>query len=603
MNSNHRGAPKVRERSGRAFTLWRALKASLGIKTPFSIFVALLGFPLAFLPVWIASALSELTNEVQAMFDAGAANGERVITSLVSLMALLVLQLLFQYANSVTASADSLRIYRYIKEKIIDISCRASYKYIENYDDFKSRVQFVKTYAGESVAASMQKVLLIIQMLITFISIVISLSRVSAWIVLILLASSVPSVLLARKQSDETYRRRAKWTDESRYSMHLSYTIASDVAIDEIRSMGLFPYLRDKWRAASDRFIQDKSALTQKHVATNAIADVLRNSVYVAVLLIIANMIFEYAALGLGIFTLTISLASQLQNVTARLLTAGVQFSTDIKYMEDFFALDELELEPEGGAPLECHDIEFNNVSFTYPGGERPAINGVAITIRHGEKIAIVGENGSGKTTLINLLCGILQPDQGEITIGGYKYADNPYGVRRDVSIVVQDFARYEATLRENITIADIEKQSDDESICALSKLTWLSEVIAEQSHGLDETIGMASEAGNDLSGGQWQKVAITRALYKDCAEILILDEPTSALDPIAESELYSQFAKLTGQKTAILISHRLGIVKNVDRILCFKEGALIEAGTHEELMRLNGHYAKMYRAQVRWYV
>lgn len=224
------------------------------------------------------------------------------------------------------------------------------------------------------------------------------------------------------------------------------------------------------------------------------------------------------------------------------------------------------------------------------------------LTIHKGEKVAIVGENGSGKTTFINLLCGMFEPQTGSIKMNGKDIAQQGSKVKNSISVVFQDFAHYEDTLRNNICISDKSRRSTDEEIEKLAKDLHTDEVIESLPNGLNEQIGTFNRTARELSGGQWQKVSIMRAAYRNNTNIMILDEPTSALDPIAETSLYRDFEKITGNRTTLLISHRLGITSVVQRILVFKEGRLIEQGTHEELMRKKGYYASLYQAQAQWY-
>ena len=195
------------------------------------------------------------------------------------------------------------------------------------------------------------------------------------------------------------------------------------------------------------------------------------------------------------------------------------------------------------------------------------------------------------------------EPKEGSVKIGGKNVHDELSRTRRTISAAFQDFAQYEATIRENITISAPHKTANDGELLTLSARTGAKKIIDEQENGLDEMIGSFSLHGNNLSGGQWQKLAITRCAYRDDAKIMILDEPTAALDPIAEADLYRNFAELTGDRTTILISHRLGITRLVDRILVFDDGRIVEDGDHDTLIKKNGLYAKMYEAQARWYM
>lgn len=318
--------------------------------------------------------------------------------------------------------------------------------------------------------------------------------------------------------------------------------------------------------------------------------------------------IYHNPARGLGTFMLVISSAGQLQSITTTLLVHAVSIFSDVKYIEDFFRLLEMERESEDADvgdkenAYERVDIAFEDVNFTYPNNINKALDGITVKIRQGEKIAIVGANGSGKSTFISLLCGFYQPDSGNISINGLDIMKNLKKLRRSISVIFQKFCQYQDTLRNNITISAPVQSQEDSKVLNLARNTGADEVIRNQKNSLDEMVGIFSDTGNNLSGGQWQKIAITRALYRENACVYILDEPTAALDPLAEANIYRNFRQLTGDKTTILISHRLGITSVVDRILVFDKGRIVEDGSHTELMAQDGLYAKMYRAQARWY-
>ena len=244
--------------------------------------------------------------------------------------------------------------------------------------------------------------------------------------------------------------------------------------------------------------------------------------------------------------------------------------------------------------------IYVKDLSKTF--GENQVISHIDAHIEQGEKVVIVGPSGSGKSTFISLLTGMFTPDQGKVKIGGMDMEEHKRMLRRSISVIFQDFAHYEASLRENITVSDAGRRLPDDEILDMAKQIHVEDVILEQPGGLDGMLGHLSQRGNTLSGGQWQKIALLRALYRAQAKILILDEPTAALDPVAETRLYRDFSRLTGEKTALLISHRLGITRLADRILFFKDGRIIEDGSHQELMAKRGDYYAMYQAQAKWY-
>lgn len=582
----------------------KSLKISLKTKSTFSIIVSVAGFAAAFLPVLISNTLKKFTDLIQAMATTNQKNLSAVFIMFAMLAAFFILQAVFNFLQSYTTGIDTVRTNKYIRKTILKCTCEVKYKYIENYDNFKQKIAFIDTYAGNRVAGSMQNIIIWIQNIITFMSIFYVLVGVNAWIVFILLITCIPSVILAYKHNDKMYIYNTKWIKEGTMIVHYFFICIGLNAMAEVRHWRIYDYLKTRWREIADSYLTKKNNITKKHVFYNSIADVLKNIVYIGVLLIAAYEIYKKPSIGLGIFMLIFTLSGQLQDVTSRLLIGVAQFGSDIYYMKDFFEFEKLEKDiiDKNAVPAENATIEFKNVDFTYPNSTNKVLKNINVTIHNGEKIAIVGENGSGKSTFVNLICGMYEPDSGVIEMNGKNIQDNLTEVRRSISAVCQDFGHYEATIKENITVSDYKRNVSDAEIYDLAKKTDLYDVIKSQPDKLNEEIGMFSKNGNNLSGGQWQKLAITRAAYRSNAKIMILDEPTAALDPIAETRLYKNFANLTKDKTTLFISHRLGITSIVDRILVFKDGEILEDGSHNELMKNNGYYAKMYRAQAQWY-
>ena len=582
----------------------KALKISIKTKSPGSIVISLLGFPMAFLPSLTMLTYEKFANHVQTLSDTGQNYLTKTLMVFLLLSALYIVQLVFNSLVGYFARKDAISIRRYMKEKILRTTCDVRYKYIENYDNFKERIRFADTNAGQRVAGSMQTTIQWLQNIITFVSLIVVLLKVSVWIAVVLIAACIPAVILSYYQKDEEYRGKTLWLLESLMACTYFFEATWQDSIKEVRFFGLYPHLLKKLRHYNTIYIKKKNKLTRKHVFYNSLADILRNSIYIVILLITAARVFESPELGIGVFVLVFALAGSLQDYTSKIFITAAQFVSDIAYMKDFFYLDELDYEKrdKNAKPREHFAVDFKDVSFTYPNTEREIIHSLNVHIKEGEKVAIVGENGSGKTTFISLLCAMYEPDKGEILMGGENINKELSRTRRTISAVFQDFSRYEASIRDNIIIADGDKKVSDEELKTLCQKIGSWEFIEIQPKGLDEIVGTYSESGNNLSGGQWQKVAITRCAYRDEARIMVLDEPTAALDPIAEAELYRNFSELTGDRTTILISHRLGITTLVDRILVFDDGRIVEDGDHKTLLARGGLYAQMYRAQAQWY-
>lgn len=584
----------------------KAFRVSLKTKTPFTVTVVLFGFVFAFVPALISSVLKDFTDQIQKMATGGEYELRYVLLLFFVMMGLHIIQVIYNFIAGYAHAGDSIRTNRFLIKHIVDCTCRVKYKYIENNGEFAQKIQFVNSYAGSRVALSIQSIISWIQLLITFISVLVLLCRVNVWISVVLLLTSIPAAILSYKQRDETYVHNVKYMMEGALVIHYMQILTRHNPFNDICHFRIFDYLKGKWREICDDYTSKKNKMSEKHVLYNSIADLIRNLVYVGVLIVTAYMIYNDPILGLGTFTLMTSLTKQFQSATSNLLIRGGLFLSDVSYMKDFFSLDEVDCEDidTDALPYESGDISFEDVSFTYPGCESPVLKNISVNIKDGEKVAIVGENGSGKTTFVNLLCGMYDADSGRVTIGGHDINENLTASRRTVSAVFQNFGKYDATIRHNITVSDPRRAEpeEDKVIMDLCKLTGFDTCVAEQKNGLDEEIGDFAQKGNDLSGGQWQKLAITRALWRDKARIMVLDEPTAALDPIAEAEIYKNFAELTGTRTTVMVSHRLGITSIVDRILVFRDGEIIEDGSHRELIALGGYYSELYNAQAKWY-
>ncbi len=583
---------------------FRAIALSIKLKSPLSLVVSCGSFLAAFLPMLISLQLATFTDDVQALYHKTILL-KSAIVSFGILASLYVLQTSFQLLQNYCVKEDVARIKRFVKEKVMNLMTEVPYKYIENYDDFCEKVDFVRNYAGEKTAGSISLVFKWIANVISFVGVISILSSVNIWIVVALIVTCIPAVVLSVLQKDETYRARTKWLKEGRLTIHYSDICRMNEAMKEIRFWGLYPYIKNKWKSLSKVYIAKKNAIVRKHVIYNSIADLLRNGIYIVVVMITAWEIYQNPSKGLGVFMLVITAAGQLQTITTNLLVNAISIFSDMKYMQDFFELLETEKETIDASDMGYDNVEiqFENVEFTYPNSTHKALEGITVNIKQGEKIAIVGLNGSGKSTFINLLCGFYKPDKGTVKINGMEISDNLAKVHQSMSAIFQNFCQYQDTLRNNISISQPDKACDDSLIYQLAKTVGANEIIDGQEKRFDEMIGIFSDKGNNLSGGQWQKIAITRALYRDNARVFILDEPTAALDPVSEANIYRNFAKMTGDKTTLLISHRLGITSVVDRILVFENGKIVEDGNHEELMKQNGLYAEMYRSQARWYL
>lgn len=583
--------------------LSKALRISLKVRSGPGLWIGIAGFPMALLPTLISLILQRFTDEVQRLYGMGREHMQRVLVLFGVLTGCYFLQTIFHNARSYYSKATAVEIKEYIKERALQCVCHVKYKYMDNEDEFLNKISFIKTESGQRVANSIENILQWFQNLIAFISMMIVLLQINVLIVIVLLLTAIPAVILTSAQKDEDYRRKTKWMKEGRLVISQFHDCCAQYSLNEVRFFGLFNFLKSKWRENADIYIDIKNCMTKKHVKWNLIADFLRSAVYVVILMIVVRQVVSSPEVGLGIFVLVMSIAKDFQKTSTELFLVMSQFASDIKYMKDFFELEELEYEANGADKTDKSvDILFDHVNFSYPGSDEIVLSNIDVCIRYGEKVAIVGENGSGKTTFVNLILGLYEPIEGSVKIGNSVITETLDACRKNISVVFQKFAKYEMSILDNIIISDYNRPRNEETINQLVKSIGLGEIIKSQRNGINELVGSLSDGGNNLSGGQWQRIAIARAAYRENAKIMILDEPTAALDPMAEAGIYEKFSELTGDRTTIFVSHRLGICKLVDRILVFDHGKIVEDGNHNELMKANGLYAKMYNAQAKWY-
>ena len=298
----------------------------------------------------------------------------------------------------------------------------------------------------------------------------------------------------------------------------------------------------------------------------------------------------------------------RLRQLLEGLLVGFSQVASQALYLDDLFSFFEIEPEiksPENPVPVPkpiTRGFVFENVGFRYPDAERWAVRHLDFELHAGEVLALVGENGAGKTTLVKLLARLYDPDEGRILLDGTDLRDYDIEeLRANIGVIFQDFVRYNLTAGENIGVGQIDAMDDDVRIREAARRAMADEVIASLPNGYDQQVGRRFKTGVDLSGGQWQKIAIARAYMRD-AQVMILDEPTAALDARSEFEVFQRFKELSDDRTAVLISHRFSSVRMADRILVLNEGQLEASGTHEQLLAQGGRYAELFELQAAGY-
>jgi ATP-binding cassette subfamily B protein len=452
-----------------------------------------------------------------------------------------------------------------------------------------------------------------VQDLITLVTLSVALAVYVPWLLLLLVIAVLPSLLGETHFASLGYSLLYSWTPERRQLDYLRYIAASDVSAKELKLFGLSDFLVGRYDRLSQEFYEANKALSvRRSLVSSLLAAIGTLGYYAAYAVIIyLTVVGHHSPAGvftIGVLTFLAGSFRQSRDLIQRVLLSLSQIFEQSLYLDDLFSF--LALEPRirlsAGARQVPNPIRqgftFENVGFRYPGAEQWAVRGLDFTLAPGERLALVGENGAGKTTLVKLLARLYDPTEGRILLDGVDLREYDLdSLRRNVGVIFQDFVRYDFLLRENIAVGNIGRLEDEPRIEGAAARSLADTVAARLPGRYGQMLGRRFEGGVDLSGGEWQKVALARAYMRE-AQLLILDEPTAALDARAEYEVFLRFSELTQGRMAVLISHRFSTVRMADRILVLRGGEMVEQGTHEELLALGGLYSELFQLQAAGY-
>ena len=456
------------------------------------------------------------------------------------------------------------------------------------------------------------------QDIVTIISFAAGLVVYAPWLILLLLVALIPAFLGEAHFNAQSYALTYARTPEQRELDYVRQTGASVESAKEVKIFGLNGFLIDRYRQLATSFYQANKRLAIQRASWGSVLTMLGTVGYYFAYAYLAwrTLVGQFS---IGDLTFLAGSFRRLRSLLEGLLTGFSQTAGQALYLDDLFSFFEIEPEihsPKNPRPFPspiARGFTFEDVGFIYPGAERWAVRHLNFTLAAGEVLALVGENGAGKTTLVKLLARLYDPDEGRILLDGHDLREYDLeALRSNIGVIFQDFVRYHLTAAENIAVGRIEARNDRGRIEAAAERSLADEVIAKLPKGYDQVIGKRFKTGVDLSGGEWQKVAIARAYMRD-AQVLILDEPTAALDARSEFEVFQRFKELSAGKTAVLtehghpegerlISHRFSSVRMADRILVLADGTVEAAGTHEELLAERGRYAELFELQAAGY-
>ncbi|MEM9936366.1 MAG: ABC transporter ATP-binding protein, partial [Bacteroidota bacterium] len=403
------------------------------------------------------------------------------------------------------------------------------------------------------------------------------------------------------------YSLARSWTPQRRELDYLRYVGASNETAKEVKIFGLADFLSDRFAQVADKYYQANKKLAIQRAGWGILFGSLGDLGYYAAYVVIVLQTIS-GEITIGDLTFLAGSFARLRGLLRGVLSRFSVIAQSALYLKDYF--DFMDIQPEINTPENPkvlpksiqQGFTFQKVSFKYPSKAAYAIRDVSFHLHAGEKLALVGENGAGKTTLVKLMARLYDPTEGSILLDGINLKQYSLDeLRNAISVIFQDYVRFQMTAAENIAVGNIGRKEERPMIEYAAEKSMANRVISRLDNGFDQLLGRRFEGGVDLSGGEWQKVALGRAYMRN-AQLLILDEPTAALDARAEYEVFQRFSELTEGKTAVLISHRFSTVRMADRILVLENGRMMELGSHEELLALGGTYAELFNLQAQGY-
>ncbi|MEJ6525723.1 MAG: ABC transporter ATP-binding protein [OM182 bacterium] len=586
-----------------------AMRIVWDTSAPLMIAMALTTLIVGLLPAAIASVGGLFVDAVAGALGSAGAAAEvarsEALTFVYIEVGLVLLMTAAQQANTVCQAVLRVLLGNKINVMILEKALTLELAHFEDAEYYDKLVR-ARREASSRPLSLVTKTFDLLRNVISLIAIGVFLYQFSPYAVLLLSIAGVPAFIAEAKFSGEAFRVNKRRSAERRMQIYLEMVLTREDGVKEVKLLQL-------GKIFLQRYVDIFLAIYKEDRSL-----VLRRGVWGYGLGIIASGAFYFAygwvgfaaiagAITIGQMTMYIAQFRLGQSAVTSSLTSVNGMYEDNLYLSNLTEYLEHEVPEQSGnlhaGPRPEDGIRFESVSFFYPGSDVPALDNVSLHITPGESLAIVGENGSGKTTLIKLLTRLYTPTQGQILLEGLPLQEWDIDtLRRKIGVIFQDFARYQLIVGENIGIGDSDNLASESEIEIAAKKGMADEFVRDLPSGYKTQLGTWFKDGKELSGGQWQKVALSRAFMRSKADILILDEPTAAIDAKAEADIFAHFAELTANRISIIISHRFSTVRRADHIIVLEKSKIMEQGSHEELLELGGQYATLFKLQAEGY-
>jgi len=558
----------------------------------------------ATLPFAVAKVAQYIITDIAAVLRGGslAPNFWTLVGAEVGLNVLLgLLMRAIDYSDSLLAN----RYTQYVSVRVMDQAARLDLTTYEN-PIFYDRLERARVQATDRLGM-IQMMGRLFQQVITTLTFSAALAWASPWLVLLLALGVLPSFLGETHYAFLGYAKNFRQTTAKRQMDYLRQVAGSREGAKEVKLFGLSGYFTEKFQALANQIYKEDVTLSRSKLIVGGLLGIVGTLGYYGAYVYVIWRTLR-GAYDIGQFTFLTAAIQQASSNLQQVFSTASGIADQALFLTDLIAFFEMKPTVESkvdGAkvPDVIHQgFEFRNVSFTYPGTDRTVLRNFSLKLKPGERIALIGENGQGKTTVVKLITRLYDPTEGQILLDGVDLREYSLeDLHRHIGVIFQDFMRYEMTARENIAVGKVDQPHAQEDLESAAHKSLADTVVGKLAGGYEQMLGRRFEGGVELSGGEWQKIALARAYLRD-ADLLILDEPTAALDARSELEVFERFAELTEGKMALLISHRFSTVRMADRIVVLSGGRLIEEGNHQQLMASNGVYAGMFEMQAASY-